>query len=576
MSSCFAFNVILSLLISIQAYVIDLASKDKRFDGIGGLSAGASSRLLIDYDEPYRSQILDFLFLPQFAASLQILKVEIGGDSWSTCGTESSHMHTSDINDINYYRGYEYWLMLEAKKRNPKIKIYALSWGFPAWIGSGALNENMANYTILWIKGAEEQLNITVNYIGIWNEDSWSASYVKLLRQMLNENNLNHVELVVADNFVNNVNPILEQIQNDSTFSSAFDIIGIHYPPSSTDTIGMWQSNKTLWCSEQFFTYNSIQGGGCWARVLNWDYIYGNYTATISWSIISSWYEYLPWYGDGLMNAAWPWNGYYEVSSPIWTSAHTTQFVDILNNDWYYIKQGYGSGILKYGGTYVTFISTNVNSNILNITIVIETMEYQHSLCRMSTADFWNVSIQNISFQLQDNNQKYILPKQLYVWQSVLVGDKTYLFEKQKMIDIGSDLSFILMNIVPNSVVTITTISSGNKGSYPTPPSKVKFPLPYSDNFDSYVDKIKNGIQPQPKYFSDQAGSFVVTDAMDKNTGDYAFEQVVPYSPSLNNTGWHNGDSPQPLTIIGDYNLTDYNVSVSAYIISNNQIYNDD
>ena len=31
-----------------------------------------------------------------------------------TDGTESSHMHTSD--DENYQRGYEWWLMVEAKK----------------------------------------------------------------------------------------------------------------------------------------------------------------------------------------------------------------------------------------------------------------------------------------------------------------------------------------------------------------------------------------------------------------------------------------------------------------------------
>ena len=54
-------------------------------------------------------------------------------------------MHTS--NDLNYYRGYEYWLMIEAKKRNPNIKIY--------------------------------ELNITIDYIDIWNEDNWSTSYVK-------------------------------------------------------------------------------------------------------------------------------------------------------------------------------------------------------------------------------------------------------------------------------------------------------------------------------------------------------------------------------------------------------------
>ena len=36
------------------------------------------------------------LFKPNFAASLHILKVEIGGDGQATEGTESSHMHTGE------------------------------------------------------------------------------------------------------------------------------------------------------------------------------------------------------------------------------------------------------------------------------------------------------------------------------------------------------------------------------------------------------------------------------------------------------------------------------------------------
>ena len=51
---------------------------------------------------------------PNFGASLPILKVEIGGDSQSTDGTESSHMHSA--NEENYQRGYEWWLMKEAKR----------------------------------------------------------------------------------------------------------------------------------------------------------------------------------------------------------------------------------------------------------------------------------------------------------------------------------------------------------------------------------------------------------------------------------------------------------------------------
>jgi hypothetical protein len=43
---------------------LDGNSKGRIFEGLGALSAGASSRLLIDYPEPQRSEILDYLFKP--------------------------------------------------------------------------------------------------------------------------------------------------------------------------------------------------------------------------------------------------------------------------------------------------------------------------------------------------------------------------------------------------------------------------------------------------------------------------------------------------------------------------------
>ncbi|GLD56413.1 galactocerebrosidase [Lates japonicus] len=65
---------------SSHTYVLDdKTGLGRVFDGIGGLSGGgATSRLLVSYAEPYRSQILDYLFKPNFGASLHILKVEIG------------------------------------------------------------------------------------------------------------------------------------------------------------------------------------------------------------------------------------------------------------------------------------------------------------------------------------------------------------------------------------------------------------------------------------------------------------------------------------------------------------------
>ena len=53
-----------------------------------------------------------------------MLKVEIGGDGQATEGTESSHMHTET--DEAYDRGYEWWLMKQAKEKNQDILLYGL------------------------------------------------------------------------------------------------------------------------------------------------------------------------------------------------------------------------------------------------------------------------------------------------------------------------------------------------------------------------------------------------------------------------------------------------------------------
>jgi len=70
--------------------------------------------------------VLDLLFKPNWGAALHHLKVEVGGDVNSTDGTEPSHMRTRE--DEDYTRGYEWWLMKEARRRNPKIMLDCLPW----------------------------------------------------------------------------------------------------------------------------------------------------------------------------------------------------------------------------------------------------------------------------------------------------------------------------------------------------------------------------------------------------------------------------------------------------------------
>src|SRR5450432_2143593 len=128
-------SVLMVYMANSQPITVDGRAGGKRFDGIGGVSGGgATSVLLKDYPEPQRSQILDLLFKPDFGAAMSALLVEIPGDGNSTQGSELSHMHHR--NDENYRRGYEWWLMAEAKKRNPALTLDGVAWGCPYWVGN--------------------------------------------------------------------------------------------------------------------------------------------------------------------------------------------------------------------------------------------------------------------------------------------------------------------------------------------------------------------------------------------------------------------------------------------------------
>ncbi|GAP71406.1 hypothetical protein SAMD00024442_115_3 [Candidatus Symbiothrix dinenymphae] len=190
--------------LSQQLVSIDLSNKGRTYEGLGGLSAGATSRLLIDYEEPYRSDILDYLFKPKFGASLQHLKIEIAADVNAGPGAEPSHARTREeyLNPQSQYfdRGYEWWLVKEAKKRNPDIKLDILEWGAPGWIGDGKFySDDNIDYQISFIKGAKKYHDLDIDYVGIWNERMYDTEYIKRFRKKLDQEALSQVKLVAAD-----------------------------------------------------------------------------------------------------------------------------------------------------------------------------------------------------------------------------------------------------------------------------------------------------------------------------------------------------------------------------------------
>ena len=101
-------------------------------------------------------------------------------------GTEPSHMHTRK--DLNCTRGYEFWLMKEAKKRNPAVITYGLAWGAPGWINnqSGYYGPDQITYQVNWLKCARDYHSIDVDYLGLWNERPWgTVQFVKDLHKAI-------------------------------------------------------------------------------------------------------------------------------------------------------------------------------------------------------------------------------------------------------------------------------------------------------------------------------------------------------------------------------------------------------
>lgn len=331
--------------------VTDAGGLGRPFLGIGAISGGgATSRLLLDYVEPARSQVLDYLFKPQFGASLQILKVEIGGSCDSTNGAEAPHRYTAS-EEPDFTRGYEWWLLVEAKKRNPSIKTYGLPWCWPAFIGNGTGNPffdggaTAAAYVAEWITAARDVYNVTIDYSGLWNEKGIPDSYILHLRSALDAAGFASTNIVAADQGG-------WWSSSNATVEDAVYALGCHYP-GSTSSPGAKASGKPLFASEDNSRscLSGQNGGACWARAIVENAANGQMSGSISWSLINSWYAGIQFYGDGLMSAVQPWSGNYYVGAPIWSSAHTTQFT---TPGWHYTRPGAGLGYLTGGGTYST------------------------------------------------------------------------------------------------------------------------------------------------------------------------------------------------------------------------------
>jgi galactosylceramidase len=476
--------------------------------------------------------------LPGFGASLHILKVEIGGDVQSTDGTEPSHMHSA--NDENYQRGYEWKVMVEAKRRNPNITLYGLSWGFPGWVGEGKHSpwtNSTITYTMKWILGAKKYYNLDIDYIGIWNERAWDKGYTLALKAAITAAGLK-TKIVGHDAGWN----VCDDLFKDSEWAAAVDVVGAHYPGSKVGS-NCAALNKLQWASEDM-SVNYNTGALCWARALNENYVRANLTATIAWDLVDSFYDRLAFPGTGILRAVEPWSGHYEIGQVLWTAAHWGQFT---KSGWFFLQHGTGVGLLDNGGSYVALTDPAGQQ----LTIIVETVRYDGSQCAWSHSVNYNITNQTATFQL-DSSFAHIT--QLFVFftnfHTHVVND-SFIYKGIIALNSGT----FTLDLPVGVVYTVSTIN-GTKSTYEPPPS-MPFPLPYEDDFNRYATSS------EAAYFADQSGSWEIVDT--PGSHGKVMRQMVTEHP----ISWCS-EAPYPFSVLGDsWWKQPLNISADVMIESN-------
>ena len=562
--------------------VLDASSGAVRFDGIGAVSGGGGgTRLLFDYPATQRNSILDLLFKPSFGASLHTLKVEIGCDGDTTQGSEQTHWRTPEETPSasTLDRGYETWLMKEAKKRNADIKLSGLEWGVPGWVANAStgsiFTSDNQRYIIAWLKGLNETHGLAVDSVGLgFNERGYDNDWIVDTRAKMNKAGLSAVKVIAADlccgsQFAPAVDMAMAGMED---FKNAVDVIGTHCPGSlngqASPSAAMLKLGKPFWNTEQHFGEpdGSPDGCGDWstfvgvAREINQNWAIAKHSSVLFWTPVFSWYGWLPYRGKGLFTANEPWSGFFNTTAmPLWAVAHTTQFTA---PGWRFLGGAFNcstdigplspsingtaacgvihgekspSGRADPWGSFVAYVAPDGKDFTLviesfgapeaidfSITLVVPAGEGEgkgEGLLDGEVGEVGDVgevgeagAAENaqVTFQRWTSSQAGgIFIKETPVTAMVVAGGGASVGGAEVAAETAAasggqrEVTLQVSVSVPrDSLWTLTTLTSGQKGKDGTVPASAPFPLPFVADFEALgEDKL-------PRFISDMSGAF--------------------------------------------------------------------
>ena len=514
-----------------QTININSGREGKRFDGIGIVNGGgATSVLLKDYPEQQRNEIMDLVYKPMFGASVSALLVEIPGDGNSTQGSMPSHSHWRG--DNNFHRGYTWWVMREARKRNPLLNLDATAWSAPAWVGN-FWSQDMVDYYISWLAGLESAHGIKLDALGCHNEKGWNGDFAKALKKAMVANGYGDVILHGFGNWGDSKMDFLTAMAADPELRDALDVVDAHTfseIPLNQEQRDLAESmGKTIWNSEEHVYRKGFDMLITIVKCFNENYIVSGASHVVNWYDIAGVYPLEPYSHDpAMVLAREPWSGNYEVREALWGYAHYGQFSQI---GWNYLDDGCLS--LEGGGSMVTLR----NPENGDYSMIIETKDAKKP--------------QTVKIDLQGD----LSDSPLCVWRS----DAKDQFVREK--DITPVNGSFSVTLRPNTVYSLSTTRGQRKGSFDNIPSSKPFPMPYADDFENYGNHSDWGYLPH--YTADIIGSFELTERPDGKGScirQTVGEHTLSWAPE-----WHH------YTIVGDSVWNDYEVSADVYLNSGDE-----
>lgn len=511
-----------------QTIVLNPKTAKSTFDGIGVVNGGgATSVLLKDYKEPQRSQILDMVYKPKFGASVSSLLVEIPGDGNSTQGSMPSHMHYR--HDCNFSRGYTWWILREAKRRNPMLTLDATAWSAPHWIGNGNFwSKDAADYYVNWLLGLRHVYGLELDALGCRNERGDDYPFVKALRKALDDNGFSKVRIHAFDNWYDGKLNFVKDMMTDSALNASIDIIsghtfGMGYPVKPEEREMARKLGKPIWNTED---HVYLKGFDCLITIVNCfnrNYIDNGVTKVVNWYDIGGLYPMEPYSADPPMLLAYePWSGHYRVRQSLWGYAHYGQFSEV---GWRYVDSGCRH--LQGGGTMVTLMSPKGDYSV-----IIETKGAK--------------KVQTVSWKTAGSMSRNTLCQ----WTS----DSVNQFMRRD--DVKAHGGRFTVTLQPNTVYSFSTTRGQQKGCFADIPTSKPFPMPYKDDFEDYEPYNKWGFLPH--YFADIIGSFELKASPDGKGS--CLQQTVGEPANSWAPDWNY------YTIIGDSAWRDYEVKADVWL----------